>query len=292
MPKTTSSGYSTESNAEILETTPEPDDELNYKEELLSQKESLAQEASLDMSYAGWKVAVANIAALENEEYAIKRREGLGGSDASVVLGVNPYKTVDDLVQEKARDTLTAEEKAIGNKTAVRKGRDLEPLIIKKWGDYFNMPIYKPVDMYYCEEFPYLRMNFDGITGKANAYIPVEIKVVTAAGQRHYNISKAIFDDATMLMKPIPEDITQTNNSIAFKAAHYGVPPYYYTQIQQEMMASGAPYGYIATLHDTSWTFYTYFIHRDIKVQNAIITEGWKTWNKVCEINPARKHNG
>ena len=277
---------------EIDEELTEPEEALGYQEELLTKKESIAQEASLDMSYAGWGIAVKNIAALENEEYAIKRREGLGGSDASVVLGVNPYKTVEDLIKEKARDTLTAEEKAIGDKVAVRKGRDLEPLIIKKWGDYFNKEIYKPVDMYYCKEFPYLRMNFDGITGEPNGYIPVEIKVVTAAGQRHYNTAKAIFDDATKMFKEPPEDITHTNNSIAYKAAHYGVPPYYYTQIQQEMMASGAPYGYIATLHDSSWTFYVYFVHRDEKVQNAIITEGWKTWNKVCELNPRRRHNG
>lgn len=258
-----------------------------YREELLTKKESAAQEASLDMSYAGWEIDIANISALENEEYAKARRHGLGGSDASIVLGVNPYKTLKELIEEKARDELTEEEKAVGEKTAVRKGRDLEPLIIQKFEKAFGLKTWKPIDMYVCKEFPYLKMNFDGITGGPGAYIPAEIKVVTARGERHYNPTKAIYTEGQGF-QPLPIDVSKNNISIQSKAAHYGIPPYYYTQLQQEIMASGATYGYLSTLYDKDWILRTYFAWRDDRVIQDIIVQGYKTWEAVVKLNPDR----
>lgn len=262
--------------------------QIEYKEEPLTKREASMQDASLDMSYAGWSIYVPNIDTLPNEEYAIKRRNGLGGSDASVVLGVNPYKTRAELIQEKARDYLTEEEKAIGEKVPVRKGRDLEPLIIQKFEQAFGKKTFKPVDMYVCDKFPYLKMNFDGVTGEPNAYVPAEIKVVTATGERHYNPSKAIYAEG-LGMRALPEDVSKNNLSIQSKAAHYGIPPYYYTQLQQEIMACNAPYGYLSALYDKNWRMYTYFAWRDDAVINAIITEGYKVWQQVVDLNPARE---
>lgn len=258
-----------------------------YKEEVLTQKQESEFSASLDMSYAGWSVVIKDIAKLDSHGFTQARRKGLGGSDSSVVLGVNPYKTREELIEEKVRDELSAEELAIGEKVAVRKGNDLEPLVIKKFGEAFNRPIWKPVDMYQCDEFPYLKMNFDGVTGTPNNYIPVEIKIVTASGERHYNPSKSIYTEG-IGMRPLPEDVSNNNISIQAKAAHYGIPPYYYTQLQQEMMASGAPYGFLSTLYDKSWTNITYFAWKDAKVQTALITEGWRVWQEVVRLNPSR----
>ena len=102
---------------------------LEYKEDLLSPKETKAQEANLDMSYAGWSVDTPNIDELPNDQFAIARRRGFGGSDSSVLLGVNPYTTVEELIDQKARDHLTEEEKATGDKVAVRKGRDFKSIL-------------------------------------------------------------------------------------------------------------------------------------------------------------------
>lgn len=264
------------------------DIKLEYQENLLTPKQTAAQEANLNMSYAGWSVDIANIDELPNDQFAIARRKGFGGSDSSILLGVNPYTTLEELIDQKSRDTLTEEEKAIGDKVAVRKGRDLEPLIISKFQKFFGLHTVKPKDMYRCDKFPYLTMNFDGITGVAGAYIPVEIKVVTARGERHYNPRNAIFIEGQGTFE-YPEDITQRNLSIQSKAAHYGIPTYYYTQLQQEIAASGASYGYLNTLYDKDWTMHTYFVHRDQTTINAIITQGFKAWQKVVEKNPARK---
>ena len=55
------------------------------------------------------------------------------------------------------------------------------------------------------------------------------------------------------------------------KALRIGIPAYYYTQVQQEIMGLNAPYGYLAVLFDDSWTFKLYLVKADTYVQNKII---------------------
>lgn len=229
-----------------------------------------------------------------NEEFAILRRNGLGGSDSSSVLGVNPYTSRQTLIEQKARDYLTEEEKAVGDKPAVKKGRDLEPLIISKTEKAFGNSIFKPKDMYRFTDTPWLTMNFDGVAQhkKSGLYYPVEIKVVTYYGQKHYNFNKAIYDESVGML-PLPKNYTESEiNTIETKAMQYGIPPYYYTQIQQEMMALNAPFGLLSVLRDSDWKLFTFYIHRDPVVQSKIITEGFKVWSEVVSINPKRRLEG
>ena len=232
-------------------------------------------------------VEIDNISQYNNEVYALLRRNGFGGSDSSVLLGVNPYKTLDELIKEKATDKLSEEEKAVGEKVAVRKGNDLEPLIIDKFSKFFGVRTIKPIDMYKFKEYPFLKMNFDGVATPENERpYPVEIKVCTYYGEKHYNPAKAIFREVDGF-QPLPLDISDRNISIENKAAHYGIPPYYYTQIQTEMMALDAPYGLLAVLFDKTWQLMTFMIWKDTAVQNQIILNGYKAWQKVEELRAA-----
>lgn len=224
-----------------------------------------------------------------NEEFALIRRKGLGGSDSSIILGVNPFTSRQELIAQKASDTLTEEEKAIGDKTAVRKGRDLEPLIISKSEKALQNNIFKPKDMYRFKEYPWLTMNFDGVCQtKEGIYYPNEIKVVTVYGQKHYDFNKAMYDETQGLL-PLPETYAYSQvNSIETKAAQYGIPPYYYTQLQQEMMALNAPFGLLSVLRDSDWRLFIFHIHKDPFVQSRIITEGYKVWQEIVQLNPER----
>lgn len=261
--------------------------QILYPERTLSEGESKEQDAHIDLSYAGLSVDVANIGELEGDGYALARRYGLGTSDSSIVLGVNPFKTRSELIKEKATDTLTEEERGISKLTAVRKGVDLEPLIIDKRTRYFKEMTWKPKDMYKNNDFPWLKYNFDGISGTPGAYYPVEIKVVTARGEKHYNFAKASFDEDLGFLPP-PQNITASNNSIQTKAAHYGIPPYYYTQLQQEIMGCASQYGWLTVLAEKDWKMYSFFVHRDEKVISSLIVESHSVWKKVVALNPQR----
>lgn len=247
----------------------------------------------IDLEGMPIEIAVENIDEVSKEEFTQLRRNGFGGSDSSVLVGVNPFNTISDLIQSKVRTELSEEEKAIGKLAAVRKGNDLEPLIINKATEILKSVVFKPPHMYRFKDYPYLTMNFDGVTELKEAhYVPVEIKVCTYKGEKHYNKFKAIFDES------LPEgeqarleqaDISENNLSIEERAAHYGIPPYYFTQIQQEMMALDAPFGFLAVLFESDWYVRIFKIYKDPKTQNAIIINGYKIWQKVEQ---ARRSNG
>ena len=242
----------------------------------------------IDLSRVPIEIAVENIDAVSKEEFTQLRRKGFGGSDSSVLVGVNPFSTISDLIASKTRTELSEEEKAIGKLAAVRKGNDLEPLIITKATAILETQVFKPPHMYRFKDYPYLTMNFDGVTDlHGKQYIPVEIKVCTFRGEKHYNKFKALYDEGRpegSEVIPEPEDISEHNMSIEERAAHYGIPPYYFTQLQQEMMALNAPFGFIAVLFESDWNVRIFKVWKDPKTQNAIIIEGYKTWQKVEQI--------
>lgn len=250
----------------------------DYPEPIMEQQ----TECHLDLTNTIMEVDVWNIDVMPNEEYAMLRKDGLGASDSSIVLGVNPYKTIQELIEEKSRDYLTEEEKAVGDESAVKKGLDLEPLIIKKFEKFFGQKNYKPSEMYYIKGFPFIKINFDGVTGTPEQYIPCEIKVCTKKGERHYNIAKAMFIEG-IGFRPIQPNHAKTNNSIQTKATLYGIPPYYYTQLQQQIMGLDAPFGYLTVLFETSWKVYTFFVHRDDAVINDIYINDTKVWQRILD---------
>jgi predicted phage-related endonuclease len=251
---------------------------------------NIANEAveELTLSRVPLTIAVENIDNVSKEEFTQLRRQGFGGSDSSVLCGVNPFSTINDLIQSKVRTELSEEEKAVGKLAAVRKGNDLEPLIITKATEILKSTVFKPPHMYRFKDFPYLTMNFDGVTDLNNKqYVPVEIKVCTYKGEKHYNQFKAIYNEALPENEQAQleqEDITEHNMSIQERAAHYGIPPYYYTQLQQEMMALDAPFGFLAVLFESDWYVRIFKVHRDVKVQHTIITQGYKVWQRVEAI--------
>jgi predicted phage-related endonuclease len=256
-----------------------PEIEETYPEQAAKFLE-VSQGTKLDLTNTSLIVDVPNINLLSNEEYALVRKNGLGASDSSAVLGVSPFTSRAELIAEKARKTLTEEEKAVGELVNVRKGRELEPLIIQKFQKFFRQETYKPVDMYAIKDYPYLKINFDGVTGTPEQYIPAEIKVCTTYGEKHYRPELAFFSE-TEGFKPLREDVSKKNWSIETKAAHYGIPPYYYTQLQQQILGLNAPFGYLSVLMEKNWRFFAFQIWRDEAVINALIIEGYKVWEKV-----------
>ena len=245
----------------------------------------------LDLSELDIEIDIANIDQYPNEQYALLRKNGLGTSDSSIVLGVNPYTSKNDLINEKCRNYLTDEELEVGTKSAVRKGRELEPLIIHKHSQIMERRIIKPTDMYRHKDYPFIKFNFDGVIDKlynkdgTYQYIPDEIKVVTIYGMKHYQPKKATFSEFAG-WELLPPHYENENVSIEQKAAMYGIPPYYYTQLQQQIFGLNAPYGFLTVMFEKDWRIHSWFIWRDQKVINQLIMEDAKTWNIIESKRP------
>ena len=213
------------------------------------------------------EIKIENINTLSEEEYALVRKESFGGSDSSVLCGVNLYKSMDQLIKEKNTKCLTKEEIEVGKKPVVIKGRELEPLILAKAEAELKADIIKPTDMFVFKDLDILTLNYDGITEINDELIPVEAKLVSKYGEKYYNKSKTIEEHRMVDMSVEGEDLA---THIKRKALHIGIPAYYYTQCQQEMMGTDAPYCYLACLFDESWTFKLYLVKKDVYVQNKI----------------------
>lgn len=224
---------------------------------------------------------MAELSKNDKEQFAMLRRNGLGASDASVYLGVNIWNTVDSLIEEKLSVGLTDKEIEVGNKENVRKGSDLEPLILRKFSEWSNLEVEKPKPMYALKEQPHLRINFDGVVDMAGTLIPVEAKFSSIWANKYWDRSKTIQTFMEGSAKICGGANVQEH--IQMEAELYGIPPYYYTQIQQQMLGLNAPFGYFATLFDKGWELGVYKIFKDAFVQEELITQSKLVWDKVEE---------
>ena len=213
-------------------------------------------------------VKIEHIDQVSEEEYAMLRKESFGGSDSSILCGVNLYKTLNQLIKEKNCKYITDEEKEVGNKAIVRKGKDLEPIILDKAAQELGIEINKPTAMFEFKEEPIVTLNYDGVAEENQVLIPIEAKLVSKYGEKYYNKNKTLEENKEVDMK-IEGDSLEAH--IKRKALRIGIPAYYYTQVQQEIMGLNAPYGYLAVLFDDSWTFKLYLVKADNYVQNKII---------------------
>lgn len=226
-------------------------------------------------------IVVADVSKLTEEEYGLIRKGSLGASDASIVLGVNLYKTKEQLVVEKQSKFITDEEKEIGKKPAVKKGRDLEPITLGKFTQATGLELIKPSFMYKHKEYPYLTTNFDGVAIE-QTIIPVEAKIVTKYGEKYYK-----------KYMPLDKTLTITHQHshtliehIKYWADKCGIPAYYYTQVQQQILFLDTaeyktPYGYLCCIFDDSWDFCYFYVPRDDYTISHIISEGAKLWERI-----------
>lgn len=114
---------------------------------------------------------------IDNEtDWHKERSKGIGGSDASSILGLNPYKSNVDLWREKTGRIQT---KNISNKPAVKYGKEAEEylrmLFILDYPQYTLN--YSPYDQHINKDFQFIRASLDGeLTDTDNSKGILEIK--------------------------------------------------------------------------------------------------------------------
>lgn len=212
--------------------------------------------------------------------FSMLRRNGFGASDNSVFLGLNKWTKIEELIAQKQATEITPEEKLIGEKPVVRKGSDLEPLILQKFAEFSGMEVYKPNAMYSFVEHPWLTINYDGVLDFGDdVLIPVEAKFVSTYADKYWDTLKAIphigAGNPVFMAGHNPVDVMEAT------AKQYGIPGYYYSQLQQQLMGLNAPFGYMAALFDKTWELKVFKIFAEPYTKNQILTVGKEIWDKV-----------
>lgn len=120
-------------------------------------------------------------------EWLKLRQNGIGGSDAGTVLGVNKYKTNVQLWEEK---TGLKELTDISDKPAVKFGKEAEPHLRELFRlDHPEYELdYHEFYMYVNDEYPFIFATLDGeITGENNRRGILEIKTCTIQNNSQWN---------------------------------------------------------------------------------------------------------
>lgn len=120
------------------------------------------------------------------EEWLVNRRKGLGGSDCSAVIGLNPYKSNVDLWRLKTGRT---EQEDISDKPYVQYGNKAERHLRELFKlDYPQYKVdYVENNSFYNPKYPFARASLDGwLTDGSGRKGILEIKTteILSAGQR------------------------------------------------------------------------------------------------------------
>ena len=96
---------------------------------------------------------------LTEKEWLEWRRKGVGGSDASIILGISPFATARDLYYDKLN--IVSYKDDSGNWVALQIGHLLEDLVAEIFHKKTGYPIYQDKRMYYHPLYPYMLANID-----------------------------------------------------------------------------------------------------------------------------------
>ncbi|OEU67123.1 MAG: recombinase [Desulfovibrio sp. S3730MH75] len=157
------------------------------------------------------------------EEWLAQRRKGLGGSDASAALGLNPWKTNVELWEEK---TGRREDEDISGKACVQYGNDCEPLMREMFK--LDFPQYRVEHaenvVLQHPEYPNLQASLDGKLFDENNRLGIlEIKTT--------NIQRGV-------------DYQKWDNQ---------VPQNYFIQLLHYMLVTGAEFAILKARLKSDW---------------------------------------
>lgn len=193
-------------------------------------------------------IVLASTENMSYEDWLERRKQGIGGSDASVVCGINRYKSPVELWMEKTNQ-LPAQEAG----EVAYWGTQLEPMVRAEFIKRTGIAVNKPGVILQSEEHPFMLANLDG-----TCEVP--------------DIGTCIFEAKT---------------ASAYKTVEWEdtIPDEYQLQIQHYMAVTGYKGTYIAVLIGGN-TFRWKFVERDEELISMLIKLETDFWNHVQNGTP------
>ena len=191
---------------------------------------------------------IVNTENLTYEEWLEYRKSGIGGSDASVVCGINKYKSPVELWMEKTNQ-LPYQEAG----EAAYWGTQLEAMVRSEFSKRTGFEVKLVKQLLQSEEYPFMQANLDGVC-------------------EHPESGTCIFEAKT---------------ASAYKAAEWenAIPDEYMLQIQHYMSVTGFKGAYIAVLIGGN-TFKWRFIERDDEMIEMLINLEADFWEYIKKGTP------
>ena len=187
---------------------------------------------------------------LTREEWLKWRTKGIGGSDVSVIAGINKFRSVFQLWLEKTGQIIPEESE---NKFT-HFGNVLEPIVKKEFIKVTGLKVRAKKMLLQSDEYPFMIADLDGV----------------------------IYENGEMC-------IFEAKTASAYKEEVWekGVPEEYQLQVQHYMAVTGAKKTYIAALVGGNSFFY-HVVYRDEELISLIIKMEKRFWeeNVLQNIEP------
>lgn len=177
---------------------------------------------------------VVKTADLSREEWLKYRTKGIGGSDVSIIAGINPFKSVHQLWLEKTGQM----EPEQTDSDYAQFGTLLEPVVRKEFTVRTCIKVRQKHMLLQSEEYPFMFADLDGVVNENGEMAIFEAKTASAYKQE-------VWEE--------------------------GVPAPYILQVQHYMAVTGAKRTYIAALVGGNHFFY-HVVERDEEMLGKIIT--------------------
>lgn len=176
---------------------------------------------------------------LSHEEWLKYRRRGIGGSDASTILGLNPYNSLFRLYADKQGFISSKEDTEV-----MRQGRDFEEYVAKRFCEATGKKVRRRNYMFQHDDYDYILADID---------------------------REIIGENAGLECKT-----TSLFNKSDFKNGE--IPLTYYVQMMHYMAVMGYERMYLAVLI-LSKGFYWFVVERDEDEINNLISAETAFWN-------------
>lgn len=101
---------------------------------------------------------------LSREDWLLYRKQGIGGSDAGAICGLNPYRTAIQVYQDKISDV----SEDIDNE-AMRQGREFEDYVARRFMEATGKKVRRANAMFCSDEHPFMLADVDRMIIGENA---------------------------------------------------------------------------------------------------------------------------
>ena len=180
---------------------------------------------------------------MTREDWLEQRKKGIGGSDASSIMGLNPYSSPLKVYMDK-----TGKGKDNGSNEAMRQGTDLEAYVAERFCEETGMKVRRVNKILQHPKYPWMLANID---------------------------RDIIGEDAGLECKT-------TSPYSKFKFEDGEINPHYYWQSMHYMAVTGAQAWYVAVLV-LGKSFNVFKIDRDKKAIGRLIAAEKEFWEEYVE---------
>ncbi len=177
---------------------------------------------------------------IDKAEWLRMRKQGITGTDAASIVGLNPFKSAMEVWQDKLSDDITEYDNE-----AMRQGRDLEDYVARRFEEETGLKVRKANAIFQNEEHPVLLADFDRVIVGVNSGL--ECKTVSPYSADKWKDSE--------------------------------IPPHYYMQVQHYLAVSGFDSWYIAALI-LGKEFIVRKVERDQELIDSLILVEERFWNE------------